>query len=38
MGRKKYWLMPVIIVLVVLGVIVVLGENSVIAPFIYSLF
>jgi competence protein ComGC len=36
--RKRYWLVPVIVVLVLLGVLLVLAENSAIAPFIYSLF
>jgi len=36
--RKKQWLIPIIIVLVILAAIVVFGENSVVAPFIYSLF
>ncbi|WP_459210780.1 DUF5989 family protein [Aquimarina rhabdastrellae] len=38
MKRKKYWLIPIVIVLVLLGVIVVFTENSVISPFVYSLF
>lgn len=36
--QKKYWLIPIIIVLVILGTLVVFTENSVLAPFIYSLF
>jgi len=36
--RKKWWLVPMIIVLLVLGVILVLGGASVFAPFIYTLF
>jgi hypothetical protein len=36
--RKRYWLVTVIVVLVLLGVLLVLAENSAIAPFIYSLF
>ncbi len=36
--RKRYWLVPVIAILVILGVLLVLAENSAIAPFIYSLF
>lgn len=36
--RKRYWLVPVIVILVLLGVLLVLAENSAIAPFIYSLF
>ena len=36
--RKKYWLMPIVIMMVVLGGLVVLSQGSVVAPFIYTLF
>ncbi|MGE0859317.1 MAG: DUF5989 family protein [Gammaproteobacteria bacterium] len=36
--RKKLWLAPIIIVMVVLGGLLVLAQGSVIAPFIYTLF
>ncbi|PKK90098.1 MAG: hypothetical protein CVV64_11305 [Candidatus Wallbacteria bacterium HGW-Wallbacteria-1] len=36
--RKKYWLLPVIIFLTVLGAIMIYAESSVLAPFIYTLF
>ena len=36
--RKKWWLTPIIIFLVLLGAIIVLTEGSAIAPFIYTLF
>lgn len=36
--RKKYWLLPLIITLVLLGALIVLSQGSVIAPFIYTLF
>lgn len=36
--RKKYWLLPLIITLVLLGALIVLSQSSVIAPFIYTLF
>ncbi len=36
--RKKFWLMPIIIVLVMLGGLIVLTQGSAIAPFIYTLF
>lgn len=36
--RKKYWLAPLIIVLVLLGGLLVLTQGSAIAPFIYTLF
>lgn len=36
--RKKFWLLPLMIVMVLLGGLVVLGQGSAIAPFIYTLF
>ncbi len=36
--RKKFWLAPVIIVLLLIGVLIVFGGGSAVAPFIYSLF
>jgi hypothetical protein len=36
--RKKYWLLPIVIFLVLLGALIVLTEGSAIAPFIYTLF
>ena len=36
--RKKYWLAPIIIVLVLLGVLIVFAQGSAVAPFIYTLF
>ena len=36
--RRKYWLLPIIIITVVLGGLLVLAQGSVVAPFIYTLF
>jgi len=36
--RKKLWLLPVIIVLLVLGTLIVLAQTTAVAPFIYTLF
>ena len=36
--RKKFWLAPIIAVVLVLGALIVLSEGSAIAPFIYTLF
>jgi len=36
--RKKFWLAPIIIVMVLLGALIVLAQGSAIAPFIYTLF
>lgn len=38
MERKKWWLLPIVIMLVLLGLLIVLTEGSAIAPFIYTLF
>jgi hypothetical protein len=36
--RKKWWLAPVLILLVLIGILLVLGGGSALAPFVYSLF
>jgi len=36
--RKKYWLVPIIVVLLLLGALLLLAQGSAIAPFIYTLF
>tara|TARA_B100000886_G_C20328494_1_gene451314 strand:- start:652 stop:804 length:153 start_codon:yes stop_codon:yes gene_type:complete len=36
--RKKYWLLPIIIVLALFGTLIVLSQGSVVAPFIYTIF
>ena len=36
--NKKYWLMPIIFVLLALGLLIVLSANSAVAPFIYTIF
>ena len=36
--RKKFWLAPIIIVMVLLGGLIVLSQGSAVAPFIYTLF
>jgi|TARA_B110000967_G_C18710114_1_gene472259 hypothetical protein len=36
--RKKYWLLPIIIILVFFGGLIVLSQGSAVAPFIYTLF
>ncbi len=37
-ARKKFWLVPIFIVMALLGVLIVLAQGSAIAPFIYTLF
>ena len=36
--RKKYWLIPMLLMMVLLGGLIVLSKGSVVAPFIYTLF
>jgi len=36
--RKKFWLLPIILVLILLGALIVLTQGSTVAPFIYTLF
>lgn len=36
--RKKFWMLPIILVLVLLGGLLVLAQGSAVAPFIYTLF
>tara|TARA_Y100001980_G_C14446516_1_gene231346 strand:+ start:529 stop:678 length:150 start_codon:yes stop_codon:yes gene_type:complete len=38
MIRKKYWLLPIIIVLILFGGLIVLTQGTAIAPFIYTIF
>ena len=37
-ARKKYWLLPVLVMMTLLGGLVVLSQGSVVAPFIYTVF
>ena len=36
--RKKFWLLPLMTVMILLGILIVLTEGSAIAPFIYAIF
>lgn len=36
--RKKFWLAPIILVMLLLGVLLVVAQGSAVAPFIYTLF
>jgi hypothetical protein len=36
--RKKFWLLPIVLVLVGVGALVVVGSSSALAPFIYTIF
>lgn len=37
-ARKKYWLIPIMVMMALLGVLIVLAQGSAVAPFIYTLF
>ena len=36
--RKKFWLLPILVMMVVFGGLVILAEGSAVAPFIYTIF
>lgn len=36
--RKKFWLAPIVVLLLLLGALIVIGQGSALAPFIYTLF
>lgn len=36
--RKRYWLLPIVLILIFFGIFIVFAETSAVAPFIYSLF
>jgi hypothetical protein len=36
--RKKFWLLPIVVMMAVLGGLIVLSQGSAVAPFIYTLF
>jgi hypothetical protein len=36
--RKRYWLAPIVLVLILLGALIVFTEGSAVAPFVYALF
>lgn len=38
MARKKFWLLPIMVLMIVFGGLVVLSQGSAVAPFIYTIF
>ncbi len=38
LSHKRWWMIPMLVVLLVLGILIVLAQSSAIAPFIYTLF
>jgi hypothetical protein len=37
-ARKKFWLMPIVLIMLLFGALLILAQTSAIAPFIYTLF
>lgn len=37
-ARKKFWLLPILVMMAILGALIVLAQGSAVAPFIYTLF
>lgn len=37
-ARKKFWLIPILVMMALLGALIVLAQGSAVAPFIYTLF
>ena len=37
-ARKKFWLLPILIILLLFGGVIILSQGSVVAPFIYTIF
>ncbi|KAF0225568.1 MAG: hypothetical protein FD176_254 [Rhodospirillaceae bacterium] len=37
-ARKKYWLLPILVMMVLFGGLIILSQGSAVAPFIYTLF
>ena len=37
-GKKRWWILPVLVTVVVLGVVLIVGEATSLAPFIYTMF
>jgi Family of unknown function (DUF5989) len=38
MTRKRYWLVPIVLVFLIFGALLVMAESSAVAPFVYTLF
>lgn len=36
--RKKFWLLPIILVMLLLGILIVFAQGTAVAPFVYTLF
>jgi hypothetical protein len=37
-SRRKFWLLPIIVIMLLLGLLIVVAQGSAVAPFIYTLF
>jgi Family of unknown function (DUF5989) len=38
LARKKYWMIPVVVLMVLIGGLLVMSQGSAVAPFIYTIF
>jgi hypothetical protein len=38
LARKKYWLIPIVLLMVVVGALLVLSQGSAVSPFLYTIF
>ena len=38
LARKKFWLLPILLVVLIMGVLIVFNKGSAVAPFIYAIF
>jgi len=36
--RKKWWLLPIIIMLILVGILIIFGQSSAVSPFVYALY
>lgn len=37
-GKRRWWILPIVVIVVVLGVVLIVGEATSLAPFIYTMF
>jgi hypothetical protein len=37
-ARKKFWLIPILLAMAILGALIVIAQNSAVAPFLYTIF
>jgi len=37
-GKRRWWILPIVVIVVILGVVLIVGEATSLAPFIYTMF